>query len=171
MAEAGGEDDRDEMGGSAPVTTPRLASDDTAIHAAQDRIRENLEARARACFDVALKRPSLGAVDAVRRALVALHHQWVATLEQESRPVVTELADCQGERPWPPVIACPKCGASGVAFICSERGCPVNGGAARPSMLDAQSDFGRNPAPLTTNAGQERRPVPCVPRHSTGEGA
>lgn len=25
---------------------------------------------------------------------------------------------------------CPKCGSKGVAFICSERGCPVNGGAA-----------------------------------------
>ena len=25
---------------------------------------------------------------------------------------------------------CPKCGASAVAFICNERGCPVNGGSA-----------------------------------------
>lgn len=61
------------------MTAPHLASDDTAIHAAQARIRDNLEARARACFDSALKQPSLGAVDAVRRAL---HHQWVARLEQ-----------------------------------------------------------------------------------------
>lgn len=30
----------------------------------------------------------------------------------------------------PPSIRCPKCGAEAVAFICDERGCPVNGGAA-----------------------------------------
>lgn len=29
-----------------------------------------------------------------------------------------------------PVSTCPKCGAKGAAFICSTRGCPVNGGAA-----------------------------------------
>lgn len=30
----------------------------------------------------------------------------------------------------PPVRTCPKCGAKAAAFICAERGCPVNGGAA-----------------------------------------
>jgi hypothetical protein len=30
----------------------------------------------------------------------------------------------------PQVVACPKCNAKGVAFICDRRGCPVNGGAA-----------------------------------------
>lgn len=73
------------------MSEPHLPSDDQAIAAAQAGIRDNLEARARACFDAAIKRPSLGAVDAVRRALMALHHQWVAGLEQEPRPVVTEL--------------------------------------------------------------------------------
>lgn len=28
-----------------------------------------------------------------------------------------------------PVVMCPKCGMQAVAFVCSERGCPVNGGA------------------------------------------
>jgi hypothetical protein len=28
------------------------------------------------------------------------------------------------------IETCPKCGAQGFAFICSEPGCPVNGGAA-----------------------------------------
>lgn len=30
----------------------------------------------------------------------------------------------------PALRTCPKCGARAVAFNCSERGCPVNGGAA-----------------------------------------
>lgn len=138
------------------MTQPHLASDDLAIHAAQARIRDNLEARARACFDAALKRPSLGAVDAVRRALMALHHQWVAGLEQEHR------ADDERDM------------ATGTsAEEIGRRNALIPAEAARQARIvgfgRAQSDFGRNPAPLTINAGQERKPAPCVPRFKETE--
>ena len=45
---------------------------------------------------------------------------------------LSKLWDGQTYTPMilPEIRTCPKCGAKGAAFICSARGCPVNGGAA-----------------------------------------
>ncbi len=110
--------------------TAHTHSDDLAINAAQARVRDNLEARARSCMEEAIKRPSTGAIRVVTQALLALHHQYLAKLEQ--------LSDCQGERlPQSPTTA-----------------------ADWAAIGGAQSDFGRNPAPIREAPNGERLPLP-----------
>lgn len=150
-----------------PDNSPHLTSDDTAIVAAQAGIRGNLETRARACFDAALARPSTIAVEAVSRALMALHHQWVAGMERDIADLRHDIGqyqerqaqmltdcqgDCQGGRPryrmpeWE------------IDEMATEAG----------AIFRARLGFGRNPAPVMP-AVSEGRPLPCVPRHPVGE--
>jgi len=53
----------------------------------------------------------------------------VATPTDE-RIVDATKREAPAPRPETQIHTCPKCGAKGAAFICSEQGCPVNGGAA-----------------------------------------
>ncbi len=119
------------------MTAPHLTSDDTAIAAAQAGIRGNLEARARACFDAAIKCPSLGAVEAVSRALHALRHQWVAELERRGLdvPVEAPAADCQGE--YPRAVTAGESDALRAAILASSK--VVHGGCmANPAPMAAE---------------------------------
>lgn len=101
-----------------------LAGRASSLDAERDELRKKVEAQ----FVAGMKRAA--EVAESRRNTASWGSEYYCAVACVQKDILSAAGALEQESAIPQIQTCVKCGTKAVAFICSERGCPVNGGAA-----------------------------------------